>query len=282
MSLRIFSALILSGGLSLAETAGPTAPVTVEPAPSTPATPPAEAGKFDLFLLVGQSNMAGRGEVTDADRVPDSRILVLSKDGQWVLQGQPYHYDKVTAGTGLAFTFSQEVLKHAPGVTVGLIPSAVGGTPIEAWQPKGKLYENAVSRAKIAMKSGTLKGILWHQGEANARSKEKAQTYGEALTRVVEGMRRDLNAPDVPFIVGQLGDFMVEQKGYPTFSAEINAQIAALAGKLPHVGVVSTAGLAPKRDNLHFSAASLTTMGVRYYEVWSKVAEGDKPAPAAP
>lgn len=278
MSLRLFSLLVLSAGLSLAQTPSTAAPVEVTPSPSAPATPPAEAGKFDLFLLIGQSNMAGRGEVTDADRVPDPHILLLNKEGQWVTQGQPFHFDKVTAGTGLAFSFSQEVLKNTPGVTVGLIPSAVGGTPIKAWQPGEKLYENAVRRAKIAMKSGTLKGILWHQGEADSKSKEKAAEYGEQLVRIVEGLRRDLNAPDVPFIAGTLGDFMVTQKGAATFSSEINEQITALPAKLPHVGIVSTAGLAPKADNLHFSAASLKTMGVRYYEVWSRVAAGEKPA----
>ncbi len=279
MRFPLLSLLLFTASLFSAQSQ--TKPVEYAPSSSVSATPP-EAKNFDLFLLVGQSNMAGRGEVTEADRVPDPRILLLSKDDQWVLQGQPYHFDKTAAGTGLAFTFSQELLKHSPGVTVGLIPSAVSGTGIELWQPGRKYYEEAVRRTKIAMKSGTLKGILWHQGEANSKTKEKAEGYEAALARVVEGFRRDLNAPDVPFIAGTLGDFLVEQKGQVTLSPLINEQIVALADKLPRMGIVSTAGLAPGEDNLHFNAGSLRKMGVRYYEVWSRVAAGEKPVPPKP
>ena len=56
-------------------------------------------------------------------------------------------------------------------VKIGLIPCAVGGTRIDRWMESGDLWSNAVKRAKIALKSGKLKGILWHQGESDATSK---------------------------------------------------------------------------------------------------------------
>jgi hypothetical protein len=133
--------------------------------------------QFRLFLLVGQSNMAGRGDVTPADRVPHPRVLMLSKDGVWVPAVDPMHFDKPVAGVGLGRSFAIALAEADPDVTIGLIPAAVGGSPIEAWVP-GAFYEptashpwdDALRRAGAALGDGTLDGIRWHQGESDATS----------------------------------------------------------------------------------------------------------------
>ena len=127
--------------------------------------------KFHLFLLVGQSNMAGRGIVTPANNEPHPRVLMLNKAGEWVPAVDPLHFDKPVAGVGLGRSFGIAIAGATPDITVGLIPCAVGGSPIDAWKP-GVLYEptkshpwdDAMRRAHLALQSGTLKGILWHQG----------------------------------------------------------------------------------------------------------------------
>ena len=53
--------------------------------------------KFHLFLLVGQSNMAGRGVVDAQDKTPDPRILMLNKAGEWASAVDPLHFDKPAA-----------------------------------------------------------------------------------------------------------------------------------------------------------------------------------------
>ena len=99
---------------------------------------PADRENFHLFLLVGQSNMAGRGEVTDADRVPDPNILMLNKANEWVPAVDPLHFDKPKiAGVGLGRSFAREIAKANPGITIGLIPCAVGGSPITCWEVGG-------------------------------------------------------------------------------------------------------------------------------------------------
>jgi len=96
---------------------------------------PAKAN-FHLFLLVGQSNMAGRGTVTEADKIPHARVLMLNKAGEWVPAVDPLHFDKPAAvGVGLGRSFADAVAAATPGATIGLIPCAVGGSPIDAWQP---------------------------------------------------------------------------------------------------------------------------------------------------
>lgn len=241
-------------------------------AQSPQVTPPEDKQIFDLFLLVGQSNMAGRGKVEEADRQPDPCILSLDAADQWVCKGQPIHFDKPIAGTGLGFAFAKEVTSAEPGKTVGLIPCAVGGTPIREWLPGQKLYTDAVKRARLAQQNGTLRAILWHQGESDANRQDIAEAYGQNLKAVLEGFRKDLNAPDLPIIVGGLGDFTFNNRdGLDTFAPLINQQIEAVAKELPHVYFVSSQGLKDKGDHLHFDTASLNELGLRYYQAYQKV-----------
>lgn len=222
---------------------------------------------LDLYLLIGQSNMAGRGAVAEADRLPDPRVMVLNKENAWASQGEPIHFDKPgMTGVGLGFTFGKLAAEKTPGVTVGLIPCAVGGTPISRWKPGADLYQQALARAKIALQSGRLKGILWHQGESECGYETKARAYAKELVEVAEGFRRDLNAPEVPFIAGQLGEFLYTRKGDKSPHARIvNAQIDSLPSLLPRSAVVSSAGLEHKGDELHFGTKAQKELGRRYF-----------------
>lgn len=235
---------------------------------------------LDLYLLVGQSNMAGRGKVAEADRQPDPRVLVLNKENVWVSQGEPIHFDKPgIAGVGLGFTFAKLAADQKPGTTIGLIPCAVGGTPISRWKPGADLYEQALARARIALKNGRLKGILWHQGEAECGSEPSAHAYAQNLAAVAAGFRRDLNAPDVPFIAGELGEFLYTRKAGPSpYARVVNEQIDSLPALLPRSAVVSSAGLEHKGDELHFSADAQKEFGRRYFAAFQSVQT--TPAPA--
>ncbi|MDF3059114.1 MAG: hypothetical protein K0R17_3329 [Rariglobus sp.] len=235
---------------------------------SGPALFAAKPTPLDLYLLVGQSNMAGRGKLTDADRQPDPRILVLNKENVWVSQGEPLHFDKPEmVGVGLGFTFAKLVADKTPGVTVGLIPCAVGGTPLSRWKPGADLYEQALVRARIALKNGQLKGILWHQGESESGSETNANAYAKNLAEVALGFRRDLNAPDVPFIAGELGEFLYTRAANKSpYAHVVNQQINSLPAFLPHSAIVSSAGLGHKGDELHFSAEAQKEFGRRYFK----------------
>ncbi len=243
-------------------------------------TPPS-AEKFDLYLLVGQSNMAGRGKLTPADRQPDARILVLAKNDQWASQGEPLHFDKKEAGVGLGFTFAKLMADRSPGVVIGLIPCAVGGTPQSRWMPGGDLYEKAVRRAKIAQQSGRLKGILWHQGESEAGSRAKAEAYAENLAKIVAGFRHDLSVPNAPFVAGELGEFLyTRSSGKSAWAKIVNEQIDRLPSLASNTAVVPSAGLAHKGDELHFNADAQHQFGQRYFE--AMIALQKKSAQPAP
>ena len=89
-----------------------------------------------LFLLIGQSNMAGRGLVEAQDTEINSHVLMLSKEGKWVPAVDPMHFDKPERiGTGLGKTFGLFVADAAPDAVIGLVPAAFGGSALDEWAP---------------------------------------------------------------------------------------------------------------------------------------------------
>jgi len=227
--------------------------------------PPQE--RFHLYLLIGQSNMAGRGKLSPEYAVSSERILKFSEENTWVEATEPLHFDKPTiAGAGLGTSFARAMADANPNVTVGLIPCAVGGTPLERWCKGGDLYQKALARARLAMKNGTLKGILWHQGEGDSGTEEKARSYGERLAKMITDLRADLGAGDVPFVAGKLGEFLKRQtkSGSRSFWPVVNEQIALLPQRVPRAAVVESKGLKHKGDDVHFDTPSLREFGKRY------------------
>ena len=217
------------------------------------------AENMDLYLLIGQSNMAGRGVLTDLNRISSDGIFKLDANGEWQAAEEPIHFDKPSvAGAGLAASFARTMADRRKGVTVGLIPCAVGGTSIYRWVESGDLWSNAVARTRIALRSGTLKGILWHQGEGDC-SATSAPAWGAKLEGMIVSFRREFGS--VPFVAGELGRYL-DNTGWRV----INAHLHALEGKVPNYRVVSSEGLTPNSDNVHFNTESLREFGLRYAE----------------
>lgn len=224
--------------------------------------PPKE--KLHLYLLIGQSNMAGRGVMTEADAINNDRILKLTQENTWAAATEPLHNDKPIAGAGLGMSFARVMADSDKEITIGLIPCAVGGTPLERWMKGGDLYEQALARAKLAMKDGTLKGILWHQGESDSGLEATAKSYGERLAKMIASWRADLG--EVPFVAGRLGTFLKDttKEGKPSFWKQVDAHLAALPEHVKGTAVASADGLVHKGDDVHFDTAALREFGKRY------------------
>ncbi len=230
--------------------------------------------KFHLYLLIGQSNMAGRGVITQDEGVSRQRLLKFSQRNAWGPGVDPLHTDKpAAAGVGLGTSFAREMADADKSLTVGVIPCAVGGTPLQRWQKGGDLYEAALVRARQAMKDGTLKGILWHQGEGDSGKEETARSYNARLTQMVADLRADLGAGEVPFVAGKLGEFLapVGRDGAPSFWPLVNEQIAALPKTVPNSAVVESTGLNHKGDVVHFDTPALREFGKRYAGAMKKL-----------
>ena len=235
-------------------------------APATPVVTPPTREVFDIYLLMGQSNMAGRDTRALASQVDNPRILALDAEGQWVVARDPIHGKdgRTIPGAGPGIAFAAEMLKVNPKVTIGLVPCAVGGMPLKRWVKEGDLYERAVARAKAVFQTGVIKGVLWHQGETDTTKPEWANAYEPRLTQMLKDLRQDLGLPDLPVVVGQLGDFLSQTPGkYPCVDA-VRGAIKQVPAAVPHVGYADSAGLGDKGDKLHFSADAQAEMGARY------------------
>ncbi len=227
-------------------------PAFAEPAPAP----------MKLFLLIGQSNMAGRGKVAAQDKVENPRILMLTKDLKWVPAKDPLHFDKPVAGVGLGSQFAREVWSADTNATIGLIPCAVGGTSLDQWKPGGALYQAAIVRATEAQKRGQLAGILWHQGEADSGDPKKVASYAKRFSAMIGQLRKDLKAESVPVVVGEL------IHGHGKNDA-INEVLPQVVKQTPRCGLVSSEGLGNKA--LHFESADLRTFGQRYAAAYLKL-----------
>jgi hypothetical protein len=222
--------------------------------------------KLHLYLLMGQSNMAGRGKLAAEDQTSHPRVLMFTLANQWEPAVEPVTHDKPTLlGVGPGLAFGKAMAEHDPNITIGLVSCAFGGTPLKRWQRGGDLYSNAVHRAQLAMRDGTLKGILWHQGESDSGTSTNANSYGDRLAQMIKDIRADLGCPDLPFVAGQIGEFLYDRgPDHSPYARVVNAALAALPEKLPATGCASAKNLKHKGDQLHFDAASQRELGRRY------------------
>jgi len=218
---------------------------------------------LNIFLLIGQSNMAGRGDVQDVSPLKHSHILKFSESG-WQIAEEPLHADNPNiAGVGLAMSFAIEILRIQPAAKIGLVPCAVGGSALSRWMPGTELYENAVLTTKQAIFNGSFKGILWHQGENDSCNSGDAYDYGKRLKKMIRSLRSDLHAETVPFITGELGNFLRELKEFKYFDL-VNQHLRRLEKSVQYYGCAEADGLTDNGDQLHFDAKSLRTFGIRY------------------
>lgn len=237
--------------------------------------PPKE--KFYLVLLAGQSNMAGRGTILPEDRAPYPRVLMLNKEGKWMQAAAPVHFDKSGAGIGPGDIFGKLLAESDPEITVGLIPTACGGSSIKHWQPgayweqtESYPYDEAVARMNIALPSGTLKAILWHQGEADCYV-QNAEEYEARLRALIADFRLKFHAENVPVIIGQLPQFY--KAPWDEATKRIDAAHRKIASECQPAAFVSSDHLTSNPDKVHLNRTSQLEFGKRYFEAYRQLTE---------
>ena len=239
--------------------------------------------RYDVYLLIGQSNMAGRGEFAPSDTLPLTGVWLLDDRGEVVPAQEPLNrYSSIRKalsmqGMSLAHSFAETVHERT-GRRVLLVMNARGGTSLSAWLPDApcgrygttdgedamnrgrempQFYGEAVRRCRQAMRYGKLKAILWHQGESNS-APEQAAAYLPMLAEFVSALRADLGVgEEVPFIAGEI------QTGHPN-APYFNPVIDRVGEVIPNAFCVSAEGLAVKADGLHFTRDAQWELGRRY------------------
>jgi len=233
--------------------------VCVNPEPMIP--------QLDLFLFIGQSNMAGRGYITDNYKSSIKDVYLLTPNGDMEPARNPLNkYSTIRKqidlqGVGPAYSFAKAIADKT-GRKLGLVVNARGGSSINSWLKGAKddYYGEALSRIRQAMKYGTLKAIIWHQGEADSRNLE---AYMAKLQKLVADLREDLGDTKLPVIVGEIAEWRMNGT-----SDAFNKMLRTVPRHIPYSYCVSSRELVPliNENDPHFSADSQIILGRRYAE----------------
>jgi sialate O-acetylesterase len=245
----------------------------------------------DLWVLAGQSNMEGAGDLVNVEP-PNGLVHSFDMTDRWVLAEEPLHtlvsaadsvhwrrnenkqperYEgerlaKFVAarrkGAGLGLPFAVEMVRRT-GVPVGLLPCAHGGTSMDQWNPdlrdKGgeSLYGSTIRRVKAA--GGKVSGILWYQGESDANPKA-APVFREKFERLVASFRSDIGQPDLPFYYVQIGRHVNNSNVSEWNHVQEMQRQAELT--VPNSGLVTAVDLTLD-DGIHVGVEDLKLLGKR-------------------
>jgi hypothetical protein len=232
------------------------------------------------FLLMGQSNMSGRGLVSQAPAYENiARMFMYGNDGAWKQAAEPLDSptgqkdkcsnDGNSAGVGPGMAFANRICTLYPNDEVGLIPCAKGSTFIKQWRrlirinasgERLHLYASALYRAMEAEEEGVLSGILWWQGEAESTVLAEANLWVERFITLMNDLRGDLGKPDLPIAYARLNNIKQTTK-HPYW-----ATMRRYQENVPlHKSVmVSTDDLPFQADKIHATTADQQVIGVRF------------------
>jgi hypothetical protein len=223
------------------------------------------------FLMAGQSNMAGRGDVEPADTIPHPRILTINQNNEIVIAKEPLHfYEPTRTGLDCGLSFARTLLKSVPdNVSILLVPTAVGGSSIQQWLGDSvwrdvHLLMNAKHRASKASEVSVFKGILWHQGESNSNTGLDIEKHAGRLTSLAVLLRDFTGDKNLPFLIGELGSFSRDPKPFEA----LNRQLRAYSKTDKNSAVIETNDLPHNGDNLHFNSEAQRKVGERFAQTF--------------
>lgn len=223
---------------------------------------------LDIYLLIGQSNMAGRAAIRETESIPIEDCFLFTGDVKtpWVNATNPLNrYSTVRKTITMqrlnpGYSFARTMTAENPD-NIGLVVNAKGGTKIVQWLPGTELFEAAIQQTRKALRYGNLKGILWLQGEGDCHPL-RVEMYLGHLEILINALREEFNAPDLPFIASQL--YETEKRH------AFNEMILQLPGFIKNTGVVSSEGTSTF-DGTHFDSESAILLGNRYAKELKKL-----------
>jgi hypothetical protein len=240
------------------------------PKEELPVTKLPDKANLWIFIMAGQSNMAGRGFVEPQDTLPSKRILTINQDNTWILAKEPLHfYQPKLTGLDCGMEFARFLENNlCDSIYIGILPCAVGGSSISQWLNDSlfnqvQLFSNFREKAGLGKKYGTIKGILWHQGETDAM-KNTIADYKRKLTSLFSQFRDEVGNNSLPIIIGELGNYAGNEP-YRLNRDSINTILKKIANSDPNCYVVPTNDLLPKEnDPYHFNGDAQRILGQRY------------------
>lgn len=231
-------------------------------------------GVGDLWVIAGQSNAVGYGREAVNDP-PELGVHLLRNSEKWTLATHPLNdstdtrhpvnCDIPNPGHSFCLSFAK-ILKRNLGYPIGLIQTALGGSPLARWNPleEGDLYKNKLHCIELA--GGKIKGILWYQGCSDTDDKSSA-SYGSRFKNTILRWRKDLKDDGIPILTVQLNRvYGVTDKAVDRGWSVVREAQRQIVLKLRNVFITPAIDL-PLSDTVHISSAGNMTLGERMARV---------------
>lgn len=232
---------------------------------------------YDVVLLVGQSNMQGRGAPgINHDNTGIDQYPAANRPQTGIIPAtEPLQHPGALTPTrpnGLGIPFARAYMQANPGRRVLLVPAAFGATGFSSAGPNtwdwtvgsdnlaARAVEQTLAALSAAGDGARLAGILWHQGEGDSSI---AGQYADKLDGLIAYFRAELSAPDVPVVVGQMSPDRAGGAGGVT----IDAAHQMTPARVERTAFAPTPpGLHNPGDTTHLSTRALDIIGARFAE----------------
>ena len=235
--------------------------------------------------MAGQSNMDGRAKTADlkddlARWKKEQRDVVIAYSNSGT-KGKRLFAPWTALAPGYSVRPGKPPVERLPGETFGpevsfgrtladslktpiaLIKFAEGGTSLQKdWRvgDPGGLYTRMLPFVREQMNAltargdtYTLRGFAWHQGESDSSLTQ--EQYAKLLKSLITQVRRDLDAPNLPVVIGEVYD------NHERDTVRVAEKSAAT--NIPYCVFASADKLKTQDEGTHFDAASQIELGKR-------------------
>ncbi|MFA7343853.1 MAG: sialate O-acetylesterase [Terrimicrobiaceae bacterium] len=255
----------------------------------------------DVWLIAGQSNAQGVGNMSEAPR-PHPLIRSFSMRREWMRAEEPLHLlgespdfchngarqcaPEESArlrrsngkGVGPGLWFAREMLDRS-GVPQGLICTAHGGTSMSQWSPvreidgKTSLYGSLMDSVEAT--GQPVAGVLWYQGESDANA-QAAPLYTGRMRKLVAALRKDLRQPGLPWLTVQIARVFGKRPAADEAAwNQVQEQQRLLPRAIKNLSVVAAVDL-PLDDFVHISGAGQARLAARLAREADRLAHGNR------
>ncbi len=246
--------------------------------------------KAKVFILSGQSNMSGGGHVVPEglrfDPAVGDKVRMWDASDVWNKRGIPEKWaslNELQAAKkemrmdmiGPEFGFAKAMSGLYPADEIHLIKVAKGGTPINWWLPdeKGKANGHTQLLANLKNALGKIEGdyeilgMLWMQGESDAKTQADAEAYQKKLEQLIALMRKETGKPELPVVIGKISSRILESPKFKMpFVKTVQSGQVAVTKTDKHAFVIDTDDLSQRDDLVHFDQEGQLGLGKRFGE----------------
>jgi hypothetical protein len=245
--------------------------------------------KAKVFILSGQSNMSGGGEVAEGfqfEAAVGDKVRIWDASDGWGKRGNPGQWVSLNQlqamktearinRIGPEFGFAKAMAELYPANEIHLIKVSKGGTPIDWWLPDANGKENGHSVLLANLKNALqridgeyeIMGMLWMQGESDSKKQEDAEAYRKKLEQLIALMRKETGKPELLFVIGKLSSRILESPKFKMpFVKTVQGAQESVAENDKNARVINTDDLSQRDDFVHFDKEGQMGLGQRFGE----------------